>query len=138
MRHDHPLAHQELTLENYCAAHHLQVSFSGRAHSFVDDALAQLERQRTILLTVNQYFTAGRVIAHSDLITVLPYHLIAATGMGDALIWKELPFSLPKMYVDMLWHERNTRNPAQKWLREQIVHAVELSLATNTILLPLR
>jgi DNA-binding transcriptional LysR family regulator len=117
MRKNHPLAKKELTLDDYCAANHVLVSFSGRAHGLVDEALAQLNRERRILLTVNQFFTAGRVVSSSDLITTLPQHLIASTGITGALISKELPFVLPNMHIDMLWHERDTRNPAHKWLR---------------------
>lgn len=117
MRKNHPLAKQELTVDDYCAANHLLVSFSGRANGLVDEALAKMNRERRILLTVNQFFTAGRVVASSDLITVLPRHLIASTGITGALISKELPFSLPNVHIDMLWHERDTRNPAHKWLR---------------------
>jgi DNA-binding transcriptional LysR family regulator len=117
MRKDHPLAKEELTVDNYCAANHLLVSFSGRAHGLVDEALAKIGRERRILLTVNQFFTAGRVVATSDLITVLPRHLIASTGITGALVTKELPFDLPNVHVDMLWHERDTRSPAHKWLR---------------------
>jgi DNA-binding transcriptional LysR family regulator len=120
MRRNHPLAKEELTLDNYCEANHLLVSFSGRAHGLVDEALAQLQRERRILLTVNQFFTAGRVVANSDLITVLPKHLIASTGMTDALVYKELPFPLPAVHLDMLWHERDARSPAHKWLRAQL------------------
>ena len=57
---------------------------------------------------------------------VLLFHLIAATGLEEELVWKELPFMLPEMHVDMLWHERNTRNPSHQWLREQIAAAVQL------------
>jgi DNA-binding transcriptional LysR family regulator len=120
MRTEHPLANLELTVDNYCAANHLLVSFSGRAHGLVDEALAQLGRERRILLTVNQFFTAGRVVASSDLITVLPYHLLASTGMTDALISKELPFDMPAVHMDMLWHERDARSPAHKWLRKHL------------------
>ena len=96
------------------------VSFSGRAHGLVDEALAQLGRERRILLTVNQFFTAGRVVATSDLITVLPRHLVASTGITGALITKELPFTMPNMHIDMLWHERDTRSPAHRWLRAHL------------------
>jgi DNA-binding transcriptional LysR family regulator len=85
-----------------------------------DEALAQIGRERRILLTVNQFFTAGRVVANSDLITVLPKHLIASTGMTDALAWRELPFTLPAVHLDMLWHERDARSPAHKWLRTHL------------------
>jgi DNA-binding transcriptional LysR family regulator len=135
MRKDHPLAGAELTLDAYCAANHLLVSFSGRAHGLTDEALAQLNRERRILLTVNQFFTAGRVVANSDLITVLPRHLIASTGMTGALISKELPFKLPDVHVDMLWHERDARTPAHKWLRE---HLTELTGDAVERIRPLR
>ena len=117
MRCDHPLANVALTVDNYCTAKHLLVSFSGRAHGLVDEALALLKRERRILLTVNHFFAAGRVVANSDLITVLPRHLVASTGMSEALIYKELPFPLPEVHLDMLWHERDTRRPAHQWLR---------------------
>ena len=120
MRKGHPLATQTLTLDNYCAANHLMVSFSGRAHSLVDKALLEVGRERRVLLIVNQFFTAGRVVANSNLITVLPRHLIASTGMTDALMSKELPFAMPEVNVDMLWHERDARSPAHKWLREHM------------------
>lgn len=118
MRRNHPLAQGELTLDRYVAANHLLVSFSGRAHGLTDEALAQLGRERRILLTVNQFFTAGKVVANSDLITVLPRHLIASTGTAEALVWRELPFTLPAVHIDMLWHERDARSPAHIWLRK--------------------
>ncbi len=114
---NNPLAKTELTLDSYCAADHLLVSLSGRPHAVIDDVLISMNRSRKILLTVNQFFSAGRIVASSDLITVLPRHLIAATGMTEALIVKELPFPTPEEHVDMLWHERDARNPAHKWLR---------------------
>lgn len=120
MRKGHPMADKELTLDRYCDANHLLVSFSGRARGLVDDALVALNRERRILLTVNQFFTAGKVVAASDLIMVIPRHLIDATGMSNELIQKELPFTLPEVHIDMLWHERDARSPGHRWLREQL------------------
>ena len=128
MRSGHPLAKAKLTLDTYCAANHLLVSFSGRAHGLVDEALAQIHRERRILLTVNQFFTAGRVVSNSDLITVLPRHLIASTGVTEALLYKELPFPMPEVHLDMLWHERDARAPAHKWLR---AHLENVTLGTS-------
>jgi DNA-binding transcriptional LysR family regulator len=120
MRKNHPLADKELTVDAYCSARHLLVSFSGRANGLVDEALARVGRERRIMITVNQFFTAGRVVATSDLLTVLPRHLIASTGITGSLITKDLPFDLPKVNIDMLWHERDTRSPAHKWLRTHL------------------
>ncbi len=127
MRKNHPLADQELTLDRYCDANHLLVSFSGRARGLVDDALVALNRERRILLTVNQFFTAGKVVAASDLLMVIPYHLIDATGMSEQLIRKSLPFTLPEVHIDMLWHERDARSPGHRWLREQLRNSSALA-----------
>jgi DNA-binding transcriptional LysR family regulator len=121
MRKDHPLTQQAMTLDAYCKANHLLVSFSGRPRGLVDEALAQIGRERRILLTVNQFFTAGRVVANSDLITVLPRHLISSTGMSNELLARELPFVMPNVHVDMLWHERDARSKAHKWMREHLI-----------------
>ncbi len=127
MRKNHPLADQKLTLDRYCDANHLLVSFSGRARGLVDDALVSLNRERRILLTVNQFFTAGKVVAASDLLMVIPFHLIDATGMSEQLIHKSLPFSLPEVHIDMLWHERDARSPGHRWLREQLRNSSALA-----------
>lgn len=122
MRKDHPLAQEELTLERYCAARHLLVSFSGRPYGFIDEALAGLGRRRHIVLTVNQFFTAGRVVAGSDLLTVLPRHFINVTGIADQLVLRELPFNVPAVHVDALWHRRLQHSGAHAWLREVLSH----------------
>ena len=128
MRQGHPLAQAEVTLDAYCAASHLLVSLSGRAHGPVDQALAQIERKRRVLLTVNQYFTAGRVVAHSDLLTVLPAAFVNATGFREKVLTRPLPFALPRLQVDMLWHRRSDRTSSQQWLRERVLEAAQAAL----------
>ncbi|MBI5717994.1 MAG: LysR family transcriptional regulator [Burkholderiales bacterium] len=118
MRRGHPLAGAgALTLDAYCAAPHLLVSFSGRAFGAVDQALAAIGRQRRVVLTVNQFFTAGRVVARSDLLTVLPETFLEATGYRDELAIAPLPITLTTVHVGMLWHLRHDADPAQRWLR---------------------
>lgn len=117
MRRDHPLAHETLTLDRFCSARHLLVSFSGRPYGFIDEALAPLGRQRHIVLTVNQFFTAGRVVAGSDLLTVLPRHFVSVTGIASELVLRELPFTVPAIHVDALWHRRMQHHGAHAWLR---------------------
>ena len=120
MRRGHPMAEMPLTLDAYCAAQHLLVSFSGRPHGFVDQSLASLGRQRRVVLTVNQFFTAGRVVAHSDLLTVLPEGFVAATGYGPELVTREIPLALGPVNVAMLWHLRHEAAPAHRWLRAAV------------------
>lgn len=123
MRKGHPLAGQPLTLDQYCAARHLLVSFSGRPYGFTDEALAALGRERHIVLTVNQFFTAGRVVASSDLLTVLPLHFFGVTGLEDELVWRPLPLQLPTVHVDALWHQRRSGGAAHRWLRGAVARS---------------
>jgi DNA-binding transcriptional LysR family regulator len=120
MRKDHPLANAELTVDSYCDADHVFVSFSGRPHGPADDVLANMGRERRIVLTVNQFFTVGQIVEGSDLISIMPRHSIASTRMADVLVTKKVPFPLPTVQVDMLWHERDTANAAHKWLRNTL------------------
>jgi DNA-binding transcriptional LysR family regulator len=126
MRRDHPLAKTPLTLDAYCAARHLLVSFSGRPFGFVDEALAALSRQRRVVLTVNQFFTAGQVVATTDLLTVLPRHFVGATGMEHLLALSELPLAVPAVHVDSLWQRQAEHNSAHRWLRESVERAALL------------
>ncbi len=129
MRRDHPLADRPLTLDAFCTARHLLVSFSGRPWGFVDEALAAMGRERRIVLTVNQFFTAGRVVANSDLLTVLPRHFFSVTGAGDQLVMQELPMALPLVRVDALWHRRLHATPAHVWLRTTLVRSASDAFA---------
>ncbi|GAB3397519.1 LysR family transcriptional regulator [Massilia agilis] len=127
MRKGHPLADQELTIDRYCEALHLLVSFSGSPSGPADDVLATLGKSRRIALTVNQFSTAFHMVACSDLIAVVPHHLIEASNFADQLEVKVLPFQLPIVYVDMLWHERDMRHPVHKWVRETVTRIPAVS-----------
>ena len=119
MRREHPLAGQELTLDAFCAADHVLVSFSGRAHGFVDQALASHGRTRRVVLTVNQFFVAAHVVCDSDLLTVLPADFLPMTGLADRLVVVELPVDTGPVAVDALWHVRHDRSAAHRWLLER-------------------
>jgi DNA-binding transcriptional LysR family regulator len=131
MRQGHPLlqGHGEggLTLDQFCAARHLLVSFSGRPYGFVDEALASMGRERRIVLTVNQFFTAGRVVSQSDLLTVLPRHFVRVADISNGLVIKTLPFDMPAVHVDALWHKRLQQNSGHQWLRGAIARAAEMA-----------
>jgi DNA-binding transcriptional LysR family regulator len=126
MRRGHRLADDPvLTLDAYCAAEHLRVSFEGRPIGFVDEALARLGRSRRVMLTVNQFGTAGAVVHRSDLLTVLPRSFLLSTGFGAELETRMLPFDLPAIEVGLLWHRRHEADTAQRWLRDVLTRVAE-------------
>lgn len=121
MRKDHPLAKKEMTLEDFCNARHLLVSFSGRPYGFIDEALASIGKQRRVVMTVNQFFTAGRVVVNSDLLTVLPRHFVPTTGISNEFHLCNLPFKVPTLQVDALWHRRKHAQSDHVWLRDVLI-----------------
>ncbi|MDB5869612.1 MAG: transcriptional regulator, LysR family [Polaromonas sp.] len=129
MRAGHPLAGGPLTLDGYCAARHMLVSFSGRPYGFVDESLASLGRQRHVVLTVNQFFTAGRVVANSNLLTVLPCHFVRVTGIAGQLVLRPLPFEVAPVHVDAIWHRRSGQRSAHVWLRQAVLRAAAKAFA---------
>ena len=121
MRRGHPLAQKNITLDEFCNARHLLVSFSGRPYGFIDEALTSIGRHRRVVMTVNQFFTAGRVVVNSDLLTVLPKHFVPTTGIADELFMCDLPFKVPTLHVDALWHRRKHAQSDHVWLRENLI-----------------
>jgi DNA-binding transcriptional LysR family regulator len=133
MRRGHPLAEAPLTLDDYCAARHLLVSFSGRPYGFIDQTLGALGRERRIVVTVNQFFTAGRVVANSDLLTVLPRHFVTVTGIDDQLVLRDLPFDQPMVHVDAIWHRRAQHGHAHEWLRTSLLRSAASAFADSVL-----
>lgn len=120
MRTGHPLASGPLTLNRFCAARHLLVSFSGEPFGFIDEALVARGRKRQIVLTLNQFFTAARVVADSDLLTVLPRHFLDSAGVLDAVVARPLPLDVPPIHIDAVWHVRQDADTAHRWLRDLV------------------
>ena len=133
MRHGHPLAAGPLTLDQFCAARHLLVTFSGRAFGFIDEALALVQRKRQVALTVNQFFTAAHIAGQTDLLTVLPHHFAQAIGGTHALEQRPLPFDVPMVHVDALWHRRLESSPSHLWLRQAVARVAAKAYAPTSI-----
>jgi DNA-binding transcriptional LysR family regulator len=135
MRRNHPLADVELTLDRYCEADHVLVSFSGRSQGHADKVLASTGRKRNVVLTVNQFYTAAQIVEASDLLTIMPLHLVASNRMATLLVSKKLPYALPSLQIDMLWHERDARDPVHKWMRSalQEITSVDARLSGQQI-----
>jgi DNA-binding transcriptional LysR family regulator len=133
MRQGHALAQPgALSLDAYCAADHLRVSFAGRPRGYVDEALAGLSRQRRVMITVANFFTAGSVVHLSDLLTVLPRSFVPATGFAAQLAMVALPFEVPDIEIGLLWHRRHEQDTAQRWLRDTLRRAAA-QVAASTV-----
>lgn len=132
-RRGHPLSRQDtLSLDDYCQARHARVSFAGRTHGFVDEALARLGRVRRVMLTINHFSAAAQVVQHSDLLAVFPRSYVLHSGAADDLTLRALPFEMPPVEVAQLWHRRHERDPAHTWLRGAVARAAVKDVPART------
>jgi DNA-binding transcriptional LysR family regulator len=100
-----------------------QGELTGETVSHVDQVLAGLNRRRRVTMTVNQFYTAARVVEHTDLLTVLPRGFLPATDDGRELVARALPFDAEGVHIDALWHLRADGGAAHEWLRERLREA---------------
>ncbi|HGN9373146.1 TPA: LysR family transcriptional regulator [Citrobacter pasteurii] len=124
MRHDHPDAHQALTLDRFCALEHVLVSYKGENFwGVTDDALADVGRKRQIGLSVSSFLVLPDILAISEMIAVVPARL-AYTDPRMHVVSPPLPIA--GFTKSMAWHERTHRDAAHQWLRN-LVHATSQS-----------
>ena len=69
------------------------------------------------------------MVSGSDLLTVLPRHFVTVTGMASELMVRELPFELPPVHVDSLWHLRQGQRSEHAWLRLAVAAAAGKAFA---------
>ena len=118
LRRGHPAAAAPLDLDAFCALDHLLVSPDGAGFSgAVDAALAGLGRRRRVMLSVQDFLVAPRIIAQTDLIATMHTRLLA--GFPETLAILPPPLDLSGFGIDMAWHPRTQADPAQHWLRTQ-------------------
>ncbi len=121
MRAEHPATRGRLTLERFCQLDHLLIAPRGTAGGPVDDALAALGRRRRVAVAVPHFLVAPLVLAATDLIATIPRRVALAFEPSLGLALRPPPVEVPGFSVHALWHERTAADPAQRWLRDQLV-----------------
>ena len=115
VRAGHALSQGEVSTASYAAARHVAMSRRGLARGPVDDALAALDLQRDIVVTVAGFSEALALARHSDLIATVPER---HTGnLREGLHSFALPLALEPFTVSLLWHPRMDGDAAHRWLR---------------------
>lgn len=128
VRKGHPLELDgEVTVERYVAFGHVVASRQGRTTGPVDEALAALGVERTIVAVVPSFPTALAVARSSDLIALVPASFVCnQTGLQRdaatlATYFFELPVATGRITVSQMWHPRLEADPVHRWLRKQVL-----------------
>jgi len=125
VRQRHPLAmEREVTADRYIAFGHVVASRRGRASGPVDEALAALGLERTIVAVVPSFPAALAVARASDLVALVPASLMGGQAEQQGLAASatlhafELPVKTADITVSQMWHPRLEVDPVHRWLRQ--------------------
>jgi DNA-binding transcriptional LysR family regulator len=121
MRADHPLSKGNLTLEAFLSQEHLLVEYSGSGHQMLEKALVDAGAKNRIRVRMPQYLSAPHFVISSDMLWSAPAVLAETLAKYYPLVIKPIPLQLPSFEVALYWHDRYHQDPANRWLREQLV-----------------
>jgi DNA-binding transcriptional LysR family regulator len=115
LRQGHPALAGPIMLDSFCTLDHALVSLRGEPfHGVVDTALAQMGRQRQVVLSAGCFLVLSKALAASDLVAAVPTRLL---DCAEGLVRRPLPLTVPGFTKIAVWHERSHRDPAHRWLR---------------------
>lgn len=126
-RKGHPaLRRGGLTTANYLKADHVLVSSRRNGPGLEDVELSRQGLSRRIRLRCQHYFAACRVVSRTDLLLTMPGHYaeVVSRGFGHRIL--PLPFDMPPLDAYLYWHASVEREPANRWLREQLAASFDV------------
>lgn len=119
---------RELSIEAFLELSHALVSPTGEGPGLVDAALAERGLTRRLALRLPSFATALTIVTKSDLVLTAPAALARLAPRAGSVIMLAPPLALPRHSVNLVWHERFTKDPAHAWLRGVLT---ELGRATR-------
>lgn len=119
-REGHELDKGAITQEEFEAADHVVVVSSGTGHAIVDLTIDRLGVRRNVCLTVPHFVAVGHILAASPMIATVPERYAMACTTPFGLRYVAHPFPLPEININLFWHARFNKDPANKWLRSLI------------------
>lgn len=123
-RNAHPTIRAVVSLTQFLHASFIEYCPTGGSYSifseYADILFAEHHVDRCVAVKLAHLPGIQRMVACSDMITVIPSFLVENFGSDAGLQVMELPFLSPQIKVTQQWHERINRDPAQAWLRELV------------------
>jgi LysR family transcriptional activator of mexEF-oprN operon len=116
-----------IDLDAYCARPHVLVTARGDLTGFADAALERLGRSRRVVLGLPDFGLLRRVLLGTDLLCTVSDALADAVlgAIAEAgLVADPPPFPCPESVVRMAWRAVLDHDPAEAWLRMQIIEAL--------------
>jgi DNA-binding transcriptional LysR family regulator len=117
MSDDHSMAADpEMSIEDFAALPHIDITSSGDDTHFVDDVLAEHGLARLVAARLPLHSLVS-VMVGSQAVAVVPRRVAADLVAVCPLAMLPLPFASPRISLSMIWHRRLDNHPAHRWLR---------------------
>jgi len=113
-------AGQMIPLDLYCDLSHVLFSPEGNLDGLGDGMLRKLGRRRNISMTLPVMSGVWRTVSESDLLALLPEQLAYRVAAKAGLDIFKPPMDVPTVDLSLVWHRRNSRSPAHRWMRSEI------------------
>lgn len=108
-----------VSLEEFCQRPHIVVSSVGNAADDADQALSLAGRRRNVVLTVPQFSALPRLLAHSEMLAIVPDYVAEAMALDSAIRAEAVPLPLPSQNLSMVWRGATHNDAGQRWLRSR-------------------
>jgi DNA-binding transcriptional LysR family regulator len=120
-RKDHPEARSPMTLAQFSALEHVGVIAANTGHDEVDGLLERAGIQRKMKLVVPHFIAVGHILQSTDLISTLPERFAQRCEAPFGLVTSPHPARLPDIAINLFWHAKFNRDPANMWMRQLFV-----------------
>ena len=115
--------------EEYCNDKHIEVRFAAGKTSFSVVSKVDNAAMNEPIVSVSNFSAIPRFVKGSSMIaTELNY---MSLGPLKELSMAPLPFPCEPVPVFLVWHKRDSTNPAHQWIRKEISNAARLLPSLN-------
>jgi len=119
-RQGHRLDKRKVSLADFGAAEHLLVVSEGTGHGKVDEVLKRSGIERRVSLTVPHFVAIGHILQATDMVATVPERLAERMVEPFGLAYVAHPATLPEVAINVFWHAKFHKAPANQWLRSLV------------------
>jgi DNA-binding transcriptional LysR family regulator len=116
-REGHPITRSEMTQALFCQYGHVRIVAASTGHGEVDTYMQRAGLVRDIRLEVPHFVAVGHILQNTDLIATVPERFATSCVGPFGLTTVPLPLPLPEIAINLFWHTRFNRDPANIWFR---------------------
>lgn len=113
----HALDKRTVRLKDFEAVDHVVVTAAGTGHAKVDEILARQGVRRNIRLRVPHFVALADIVQSTDLVATVTEKFAQRSAACFGLKYIRHPVALPEIQINLFWHARYHRDPANQWLR---------------------